>query len=127
LPLGEIFGLDPLLTGKFTFIPELNQNGADIFMYTVLDGDLTSAMGTVYIQIAAINDVPIAKDSSLKLSEDTEKHDYMIASDVDKDILNYMIITSPEKGNLEIIDAAQGLYTYIPYANQTGLDECHPG
>jgi VCBS repeat-containing protein len=110
------------LTGKFTFMPDLNQNGADIFTYTVFDGNLSSTIATAYIQITPVNDPPIAKDSSLTLSEDTEKQDYMFATDVDQNTLNFIITTSPEKGNLELIDAKQGLYNYIPYANQTGMD-----
>jgi hypothetical protein len=120
-PKKGIISLDEQ-TGRFTFMPDLNQHGADVFTYIVSDGELTSNIGTVYIQISAINDAPIAKDSSLTLLEDTKKQDYMTATDVDQDTLSYIILTSPEKGTVELLNATQGVYRYVPYANQTGVD-----
>ncbi|KPA12769.1 peptidase-like protein, partial [Candidatus Magnetomorum sp. HK-1] len=110
------------ITGKLIYMPYLNENGSDVFTYMVTDHQDESAIASVFVQIKAVNDAPVAKDSSLKLDEDTEAQGNMMASDLDMDTLSFIIVTSPEKGDLEIIDATQGKYKYIPHVNKTGMD-----
>ncbi|KPA15382.1 outer membrane adhesin-like protein, partial [Candidatus Magnetomorum sp. HK-1] len=110
------------LTGKFTYMPGLNENGSDVFTYKVTDHQDESGTASVFVQIKAINDAPVAKDSSLKLDEDSETNGYLMASDLDQDTLSFIIVTSPEKGDVELLDATQGKYKYISHANKTGMD-----
>jgi hypothetical protein len=121
LPKKGIVSLDSS-TGTFTYMPEHNLNGVDIFTYSVIDGQLISNTASVFVQINAVNDAPVANDSRIVLSEESETQDYMLATDIDQDVLNFVIVTSPRKGNIELIDASSGQYRYKPYANEIGTD-----
>ena len=48
-----------------TFTPNANFNGAADFTYTVTDGSLTSNAATVTVNVAAVNDAPVAIDDTL--------------------------------------------------------------
>jgi VCBS repeat-containing protein len=48
--------------GSFTYTPEPDYFGADSFTYTATDGDDDSDVATVTIDIAAVNDAPVAVD-----------------------------------------------------------------
>jgi hypothetical protein len=45
--------------GGYTYFPNWNYNGPDNFKYQVTDGTLTSAVATVTINIASVNDAPM--------------------------------------------------------------------
>jgi uncharacterized repeat protein (TIGR02543 family) len=45
--------------GNLTYVPALNDNGAKTFTVKASDGDLLSAVATVTINIAAVNDAPL--------------------------------------------------------------------
>src|SRR5207302_1820459 len=50
--------------GSFTYTPNANANGADTFTYKASDGTNQSAATTVTINIAAVNDAPVAVNDS---------------------------------------------------------------
>ena len=52
------------------FKPNANFNGPVTFNYTASDGDGSSAPATVTINVAAINDAPVATDGMLSANED---------------------------------------------------------
>ncbi len=58
--------------GTFTYRPIANFNGVDTFIYRVNDGVLTSNnIGTVTINVSAVNDVPVAGNDTATIDEDT--------------------------------------------------------
>jgi VCBS repeat-containing protein len=48
--------------GSFVYTPDPNYHGADSFTYKAYDGGLYSSSATVTINVASVNDVPIAAD-----------------------------------------------------------------
>lgn len=46
--------------GSFTYAPTLNSNGADSFSYVASNGTLASAPTTVTLNVAPVNDAPVA-------------------------------------------------------------------
>ncbi len=46
--------------GSFTYTPDKDYNGTDSFTYKASDGSLDSALATVTIDVAAVNDAPVA-------------------------------------------------------------------
>ena len=48
--------------GSFTYAPDLDYYGTDSFTYQVSDGDLSSNSATVSIDVAPVNDIPLAFD-----------------------------------------------------------------
>ena len=55
--------------GSFTYAPDLDYNGLDSFTYQVSDGDLSSNSATVSIEVASVNDIPLAIDDMVQGEE----------------------------------------------------------
>ena len=56
--------------GSYSYTPAVNFNGVDSVDYTVTDGKLTD-VGTLTINVAAVNDAPVAVDDAVTATEDT--------------------------------------------------------
>ncbi|MCH5373891.1 MAG: cadherin-like domain-containing protein, partial [Planctomycetes bacterium] len=53
------------------YTPQLNFNGVDTFTYTINDGDANStAVGTVTVNVSAVNDPPVPVNDSFSTDED---------------------------------------------------------
>ena len=57
--------------GTVTFTPAANFNGAASFSYTASDGAVSSNSATVTVNVAAVNDAPVANNDTLAAAEDT--------------------------------------------------------
>ncbi len=112
--------------GQFTYKPTTNYNGTDSFTYRASDGTLTSQVTTVTINVASVNDVPIAiLDSYLMNTGETlqvNQASGVLANDtdVDGDTLTAEIVTSPANGTLTL--NANGSFVYEPNALFSGQD-----
>ncbi|MBX3407743.1 MAG: tandem-95 repeat protein [Phycisphaeraceae bacterium] len=112
--------------GSFTYTPALNFNGVDTFTYRAFDGLAFSNIATVTINIAPINDPPVAVDDNYSTDEDTT---LVVAapgvlfndSDVDGDALTAQLASGPSNA-LSFDFNADGSFTYTPAANFNGLD-----
>ena len=110
-------------TGAYTYTPNANATGDDSFTFKVHDGLLDSNTATVSVNIAAVNDVPVAQASTLNITEDIAANGvFLSASDVDGDSLTYSIIANAAKGTVFITNAATGAYSYTPNPNANGID-----
>ena len=109
------------LNGSYSYVPAANYNGADSFTYTVSDGQLTSNMATVRINVSAVNDAPVAQDLALSLAEDgfVVINIAALTSDVDGDALT---LTVGSAANGSLTRQADGTYRYAPVANFNGAD-----
>ena len=104
-----------------TYIPSSNYNGNDSFVYKANDGTVDSANRTVFIEIAAVNDVPTTSAVSVSTNEDTAKAITLVGADVDTgDTLTYSIVSNPSNGSLGSISGSS--VTYTPTANWNGTD-----
>jgi len=108
-------------TGAYTFTPDANFNGAASFSYVVNDGQADSAVKTVSIAVAPVNDAPVTAPSSENRNgvEDHALQGLLLAgSDVEGDALTFKAMGAA--GGSVVIDAATGAYTFTPGANFNG-------
>ena len=62
--------IDIAADGSYSYTPAVNFNGTDSVDYTVTDGSLTD-IGTLTINVTAVNDAPVAVDDAVTATEDT--------------------------------------------------------
>ena len=110
--------------GSFEYTPDPDFYGIDSFTYFVDDGFLSDE-ATVVIDVAAVNDAPVAGDDSYETLEDTP----LVVpapgllgndSDVEGDTLIPSIAVPPANGQLVLAD--DGSLVYTPTLNFNGAD-----
>ncbi len=76
-----------------TYIPNYNENGADLFTYRCNDGIDSENAASVPITINPINDGPTANDDTATTDEDIPVKIEVLANDEDPDIINGDVLT----------------------------------
>jgi Big-like domain-containing protein/K319-like protein len=94
--------------GSFSYTPAANFNGPDSFTYRASDGVLQSAPATVRIDVAAVNDPPLADagaDTTIVVGQSTTLSGAG-SSDVDGDVLSYawIIVSAPSGSTAALVD-----------------------
>ena len=105
-----------------SYDPNLNATGTDSFTYTISDGHGGTDIGTVTVQISAVNDQPVAGDDSRSVGEDSGAATVSVLgndSDVEGSALTVTAKTNPAHGTLTLV---AGVLTYTPAANYFGPD-----
>jgi hypothetical protein len=113
---GQLTGMPPDLT----YTPNQNFNGNDTLEYRINGG--TSYGFKIYVRPE--NDPPVINDTNrtIELQEDTAIAITLIASDVDSEILEYMISESPTRGILVPTETSNS-FVYSPHVNFYGQDQ----
>ncbi|HUQ02031.1 MAG TPA: Ig-like domain-containing protein [Kofleriaceae bacterium] len=112
---GTLSGTAPNLT----YTPVADFAGPDSFRFTVSDNALTSAPAFVHIDVANLNDAPVATAQAITMMEDEERIIVLGGTDADGDGLDIAIVDPPDHG--EII-ATQNGRRYQPASNYNGTD-----
>ncbi len=107
-------------SGKVTYLPARDFNGADAFTVEVSDGQ-ASVPVEVKVAVAAVNDAPVASAASFSVDEDTKLTGQLQATDVDNATLAYRVLTAPKHGALTI--GPTGASSYVPARDFHGADE----
>src|SRR5690606_7449018 len=82
------------------YTPSSNYYGTDSFTFKVNDGELDSAPATVSLIIDPVNDAPVAAPQSVLTEEDTAKTFALAFSDIEGDVLTFIVLTEPMYGTL---------------------------
>ncbi len=102
--------------GSFTYTPNANFNGTDIFTYKASDGTLDSNVATVQITVTPANDPPVTADDAYTATATvplTVPMPGLLANDADMDGDMLMaIIVTPPAGNLALNMDGSFTYTY---------------
>ncbi|PVZ63414.1 tandem-95 repeat protein [Pelagibaculum spongiae] len=85
---------------QFSYMPAANFNGASSFTVKISD-ELVSINKTVQLQIAPVNDAPVAQQSilSLETGQNQPRNLTLPVIDVDGDPLSAVVKTAPKNGN----------------------------
>jgi VCBS repeat-containing protein len=111
--------------GSFDYLPNLNFHGVDTFSYRVTDGMATSNAATVTLNIANVEDAPVANPDMYSTQEDTPLNitaPGILANDVDVDheTLYATVGNSPVNGVLSLL--SDGSFSYTPNSGFNGVD-----
>ncbi len=110
--------------GSFTYQGAANFNGTDGFSYTADDGRGGVSAANVTINIAAINDAPVAGDDVFSGNEDVAIAGSLLGNDSDIEgnplSLAGQTITTVNGGTVTI--NADGTFSYLGAANFNGTD-----
>ncbi|ROZ61645.1 Ig-like domain-containing protein [Ramlibacter sp. WS9] len=114
--------LTRMADGSYSYQPDANYFGLDSFAYKVNDGELDSAVATVTINVAPVNDVPTLGAQTLTVVEDTELAGNLLATaaDIDSASLTALIVGDPAHGTLTV--NPDGTFSYQAHANYNGPD-----
>lgn len=103
---------------QLVFTPEPDFAGAGWFDYIVSDGRLR-ATGRVKVDIAAVNDAPVAYGDQISVVASTDTTFELTTFDPDGDTLAVEILEAPSHGAL---NACDDKYVYQPDPSFTGVD-----
>jgi regulation of enolase protein 1 (concanavalin A-like superfamily) len=112
---GTLSGTAPNLT----YTPGRDVNGGDSFTFVSNDGSVDSALATVLIAIAPVNDAPVAAARFVTTDADKSAVILLSASDKDGDSLSYVIVSQPMKG---VLSGSPPRVTYTPHPGAEGSD-----
>ncbi len=113
--------------GNITYTPNANYFGNDSIQYAVCDSGIPVYCDTawIFINILPVNDPPVALDDAVSTVEDSciQISILLNDSDVENGIVNTSlgILTGPSNGTIAI-DTLNGIITYCPDTNFTGID-----
>lgn len=112
--------------GSFQYHPDTDFFGSDEFTYLVDDGVDRSEPVAVTLEIAAVNDLPIARtdvyfgSAGQPISIGVETGLLANDSDVDDTLLTAELVSEPRNGQLDL--SANGRFSYIPNDHFMGED-----
>ena len=114
--------------GSFTYTPKPNFNGADSFSYTVSDGRGGFATSQVTLNVAAVNDAPVAVNNTYNATQNNalvvSAASGVLSNDSDPDgqtlTVGSFSATSTHGGTVAM--NANGSFTYTPASGFSGND-----
>ncbi|MDG0964229.1 MAG: S8 family serine peptidase, partial [Opitutales bacterium] len=104
---------------QWLFFPDTHYNGKDSLRFSASDGIL-KVEGLITVEITAVNDAPIASDSTIKTVEGTGVTIELNATDPENDSITYRVVSNPKHG--KILMEKNGKYNYTPFENYNGTD-----
>jgi len=105
--------------GSGTYTPNANYNGQDTFLYIATSSSGSSNIGTVLVNIAAVDDEPNSMDVSTTTDEDNSVTMTLEAEEYDGDQITFNISDDPSNGNATISGTTA---TYTPNQDWYGTD-----
>jgi gliding motility-associated-like protein len=91
-----------------------------VFTFVATDGTANSETVTVNVTVTPVNDAPVAQNQAVSTNEDIPVAITLIATDVDNDPLQYLIVSQPANGTLSTLNGAS--VTYTPAEDFNGAD-----
>ena len=110
-------------TGDVTYTPDRDFSGTDRFRYEVADVDGSVASALVTVEVAPVNDKPVAEDDIATVTEDGSVVVDVVANDTDPegalDFASVVVVAVPADGSASVLG---GVLAYAPDDNYYGPD-----
>jgi hypothetical protein len=107
-------------SGRARYVGRRNVFGADRFSFIVSDGKLEAA-AVVNIDMAAVDDVPLALESTLLSPRAGRVTGMLLGRDPEGAVLTYRIINQPNLGKVTLLDEHRGAFAFsAPGGQQYG-------
>jgi phage FluMu protein gp41 len=111
-------------TGQITYTPTPDSNGTDRFDYAVADDSSATDTATVVINVAPVNDLPVARADTASVSSGDTTSVPVLANDRDVegplDTTSVAVVTGPANGT--VLGTADGTISYTSDVGYTGPD-----
>jgi hypothetical protein len=107
---------------NITYTPHANFDGWDTFTCKVTDGIAWSDARDISIRVIGVNDAPVAQPSHFNGVENSDVKGHLEASDIDSQMLTYLVMTQAEKGSVSITPTT-GEFLYSPEKDHFGEDQ----
>lgn len=104
------------------YTPQRDFHGADVFSYTLSDGNGGAATATVTVIVMPVNDAPVAVDDNATTTTGTPITVNVLANDRDVDSAGLTVTTLSQPMNGAAVINPDSRVTYTPKANFGGLD-----
>jgi hypothetical protein len=108
--------------GTVTYTPAADFNGNDAFTYTVSDGNGGVTVGNVTVNVASVNDDPVAVADSATTDEDTAVTINVTGNDTDADSDTLTVTVVADGTNGTVVNNNDGTVTFTPAADFNGND-----
>lgn len=112
---GSLTGTAPFVT----YVPDTDYAGIDAFAYRVTDSIGQTADAVITVEVAAVNDRPVAQSASVATARTIPVEIPLPATDADGDPLTYSVVSGPFHGQLDIDGETA---TYTPDGIYAGAD-----
>lgn len=125
---GPSNGVVSLVDGVVTYTPNSGFEGTDSYTYYASDGDLSSNVSTVTINVIPVpNQPPAAESQSITISPNQTVDITLVGSDPDLDPITYIVTSFPSNGILSgVLPSGEvilgSIVTYTPNQNYVGDD-----
>jgi hypothetical protein len=110
-----------LSNGSYTFIPAANFNGTVSASYQACDASNACVSGIFTINVASVNDAPVAGNFNINLNEDQTSGGVVSGiSDADNSTLVITITSGAQNGVFSLSN--NGVYNYVPNSHYFGTE-----
>lgn len=110
--------------GTFTYTPDSDYFGVDTFQYRVIGGGENSGIGVVTLQVASVNDAPVAVNDDFQMSQSQQLNGNLLLNDYDADGDALTVRSTPvsDPANGVVTLNLDGTFVYTPDPSFTGTD-----
>lgn len=115
-------GTTSINNGEIVYTPDVNFNGTDTFVYTVIDGAGGSDDATVVVTVYPVNDAPVAVEDSATTDAGTSVTIAVLANDSDVEADPLFIESISQATNGTVVANPDDTITYTPNPGFSGLD-----
>jgi len=96
---------------RVTYTPPADFSGTDTFYFGVSDGVYSaSSYATVTVNVAAVNDAPVATDAWARAANGQPAHLVLSAVDTEGDAVSFSIVTGPRFGSITLWNGDKVIY-----------------